>query len=259
MEKLHHRFSGRGRSEAVRLPKHRRRKDRGLTWLLAFSRQRDVHRRPLERGLCPHPQREEEGQRSGPHGPGGRREGPRGHSGGRHGRHLRHHLPRRRQVRAVGAVSVTASGQRDWRSNGGHVWFQAHRRRRRQGLRHPHARHFLGSRHFSHQLRPVRGGGGDQHHPAGGEDEGVPQNTGARWAAGVAIEAGRGHVLNAVSTGHRHLHDPGRGHQENPQRRIRVLPLQPRALVRSGTRQPPRPPGQPPVWDRASANPPGKA
>lgn len=34
--------------------------------------------------------------------------------------------------------------------------------------------------------------------------------------------------------GHRHLHDPGGGDQENPQRRVRVLPLQPRTLVKKG-------------------------
>lgn len=62
------------------------------------STQRHVHRRPSERGLRSDPQREEEGQRGGPHGAGGRRQGPRRHPGGRHGRHLRHHLPRRRQV-----------------------------------------------------------------------------------------------------------------------------------------------------------------
>lgn len=65
-----------------------------------FVVQCDIHRWPLKRGFCPHPQRKEEGQRSGPHGPGGRRQGPRGHPGGWHGRHLRHHLPRCRQVRA---------------------------------------------------------------------------------------------------------------------------------------------------------------
>lgn len=54
--------------------------------------QSDLHRWPSECGVCPHPQREEEGQRGGPHGPGRRREGPRGHPGRRHGRHLRYHL-----------------------------------------------------------------------------------------------------------------------------------------------------------------------
>lgn len=86
---------------------------RPLDLLLLFV-QCDVHRRPLERGLCPHPQRKEEGQRSGPHGPGGRRQRPCGHSGGRHGRHLRHHLPRCRQV---GATARTAS-QLDQRQTG---------------------------------------------------------------------------------------------------------------------------------------------
>uniref|UniRef100_A0AAY5KTW1 ribose-phosphate diphosphokinase n=1 Tax=Esox lucius TaxID=8010 RepID=A0AAY5KTW1_ESOLU len=59
--------------------------------------------------------------------------------------------------------------------------------------------------------------------------------------------------------GHRHIHDPGRGHQENPQRRVGVLPLQPRALIEyswdrnnglltlwiSSHIQPPPPPGSP--------------
>lgn len=49
-----------------------------------------------------------------------------------------------------------------------------------KSLRHPHARHFLRPRHLSHQQRPVRGRGGYQHHPTGREDEGVPENTGAR-------------------------------------------------------------------------------
>ncbi|MEQ2183818.1 Ribose-phosphate pyrophosphokinase 2, partial [Goodea atripinnis] len=55
---------------------------------------------------------------------------------------------------------------------------QVDRRRRHQGLRHPHTRHILRPGHLSHQQRPVRGRGGDQHHPTGGEDEGLPKNTG---------------------------------------------------------------------------------
>lgn len=35
------------------------------------------------------------------------------------------------------------------------VCFQAYRCGRRQGLRHPHTRHFLRSSHLSHQQRPV--------------------------------------------------------------------------------------------------------
>lgn len=41
--------------------------------------------------------------------------------------------------------------------------------------------------------------------------------------------------------GHRHLHDPGGGDQENPQRRVSVVPLQPRALVRNEKATPPHP------------------
>lgn len=43
--------------------------------------------------------------------------------------------------------------------------------------------------------------------------------------------------MSALSpAGHRHLHDPGRGHQENPQRRIGVVPLQPRPPVKNRLR-----------------------
>lgn len=45
--------------------------------------------------------------------------------------------------------------------------------------------------------------------------------------------------------GHRHFHDPGGGDQENPQRRVSVLPLQPRPLVSSETRRPNSPPPRP--------------
>lgn len=65
----------------------------------------DIYCRSLECGFCPDPQRKEEGQRSGPHGPGGRRQRPRSDSCGWHGRHLRHHLPRSRQVCASGLTS----------------------------------------------------------------------------------------------------------------------------------------------------------
>lgn len=57
--------------------------------------QRHVHCRPSERGVCPHPQGEEEGQRGGPHGASRRRQGSCGNLGGRHGRHLWYHLSRR--------------------------------------------------------------------------------------------------------------------------------------------------------------------
>lgn len=33
--------------------------------------------------------------------------------------------------------------------------------------------------------------------------------------------------------GNRHFYDPGRGYQENPQWRVRVLPLQPRTFVKN--------------------------
>lgn len=96
---------------------------------------------------------------------------------------------------------------------------------------------FLRSLHFSHQQCPIWGRGGDQHHPTGGEGEDVSQNAGY-W----------------------HLHDPGRGNQENPQWGISVLPLQSRPL---GRYKPLRPSLSastvgPLVWDSAATNPPGK-
>lgn len=42
--------------------------------------------------------------------------------------------------------------------------------------------------------------------------------------------------------GHWHLHDPGGGDQENPQRRVRVLPLQPRTVVKQSEGDPRPPP-----------------
>ena len=55
--------------------------------------------------------------------------------------------------------------------------------RRRKSLCHPDTRHFLRPGHLAHQQRPLRGGGGDQHHPTGGEDEGVSKNTGMSMCA----------------------------------------------------------------------------
>lgn len=109
VEKLYHRVSRCRRSETVRSTRH------ADTFLwhhhrkvdCVSSAQCDVHRRPPECGVRPHPQREEESQRSGPHGSGGRRQGSRGHPGGRHGRHLRHHLPCCRQVSVIRTFCVT--------------------------------------------------------------------------------------------------------------------------------------------------------
>lgn len=39
--------------------------------------------------------------------------------------------------------------------------------------------------------------------------------------------------LVSFPPGHRHFHDPGGGDQENSQRRVSVLPLQPRTLVKT--------------------------
>lgn len=47
--------------------------------------------------------------------------------------------------------------------------------------------------------------------------------------------------------GHRHLYDPGGGHQKNPQRRVSVLPLQPRALVKTKRGGTPSPLSTPPT------------